>query len=76
MDLPQGWMVWSLFALILIYYVHVAIRRHFQWMKLPPGPFGLPIIGNFIDTNLPYICMYILECWVQLYIHFHDIPLY
>ena len=39
--------IWLVVAAIVVYLIHVIVQNRLKWMSLPPGPWGLPIIGSY-----------------------------
>lgn len=42
----NSWLAWLVLTVVTAYIIYGIIQRRRQWMRLPPGPWGLPIIGT------------------------------
>ncbi|KAG7085591.1 hypothetical protein E1B28_003142 [Marasmius oreades] len=47
MDLLKSFLI----LFISVFTLRLLVKRHRRWLHLPPGPKGLPIVGNIVETR-------------------------
>ncbi|KAF9261871.1 cytochrome P450 [Marasmius fiardii PR-910] len=63
MDILESILFFSVAILVL----HLFKKRHYCWLRLPPGPKGMPILGNIFDVQTKGPTHVTYAKWSQMY---------